>query len=476
MSSVYKIIYSTSPDLYIEGSPVIIRSGALVQNTQNQALHMQAKFQNIADKDVVYLKAKFSFLDTLGRKIGESEKEYLDFTAGKGREFGAKVPVKVPDSTTRQISVCVTEVGYSDRTVWKNEQEGWESIPERMPIQKKFPDTLAFEEFKQFYCAGAKIVPFVHKDIWFCACGGVNANTQEKCCVCGAVLSDMQAADNTTLKNPRLYRQAKAFSVDNVQSLRARIKMFTELGDWEDSAKLLEEANNLLPALIQKEKEERARVLKEKAEAEERQRQEAVVRKMQKKKRKMILSIIGAACCVVAIAVTVIIECAVVIPASKKLAQEYKTAQICIENCEYDQAMEILEGIKDYKNAEKLYLDASDLCNQNYTAYINRNKLNCFSIPKNIEVIKRNAFSYCNDLESVVIPKSVTTIEVLSFNECVNLKCVYYSGTKDEWKEISIGGYNDKLKNATRYYYSESQPTNSSYKYWHYVNGKPTAW
>ncbi len=475
MSSVYKIIYSISPDLYIEGSPVIIRSAALVQNTQNQALHMQAKFQNIVDKDVVYLKAKFSFLDTLGRKIGETEKEYFDFAASKGGEFGAKVPVKVLDITTRQISVCVTEVGYSDHTLWKNEREDWVSIPERMPIQKKFSDALAFEEFKQFYCARAQIVPFVHKDIWFCACGGVNANTQEKCCVCGAVLADMQAADSSTLKNTRLYRQAKAFSMDNAQSLRARIKMLSELGDWEDSTKLLEEANNLLPVIVQKEKEERERVLKEKAETEERQRQEAVVRNSQKKKRKMISSIIAAACCVIAIAVVVIIECAIVLPASKKLAQEYKTAQICIENCEYDQAMEILGGIKDYKNAEKLYLDASDLKDENYLAYIERNNLNSFSIPKNIEIIKRGAFSYCNDLESVVIPKSVTTIEVLSFNECANLKCVYYSGTKYEWNEITIGGYNDKLKNATRYYYSESAPTTSGL-YWHYVNGEPTSW
>ncbi len=36
-------------------------------------------------------------------------------------------------------------------------------------------------------------------------------------------------------------------------------------------------------------------------------------------------------------------------------------------------------------------------------------------------------------------------------------------------------GYNNKLLNATRYYYSATAPTTSG-NYWHYVNGKPTPW
>ena len=53
---------------------------------------------------------------------------------------------------------------------------------------------------------------------------------------------------------------------------------------------------------------------------------------------------------------------------------------------------------------------------------------------------------------------------------------VYYEGTAEEWAEISIASENYNLTNATRYYYSESQPTEEG-NYWHYdENGKPVAW
>ncbi|MBQ9709005.1 MAG: hypothetical protein IJV67_00080 [Clostridia bacterium] len=46
---------------------------------------------------------------------------------------------------------------------------------------------------------------------------------------------------------------------------------------------------------------------------------------------------------------------------------------------------------------------------------------------------------------------------------------------KSDWAKITINNYNSELTNATRYYYSETQPTVAG-KYWHYVNGVPTAW
>ncbi len=64
---------------------------------------------------------------------------------------------------------------------------------------------------------------------------------------------------------------------------------------------------------------------------------------------------------------------------------------------------------------------------------------------------------------------------------CKKFSCVYYMGTPEEWEKIEIigkyGGIgaNIELMNATRYYYSETQPTEPG-NYWHYVDGKPTPW
>lgn len=69
----------------------------------------------------------------------------------------------------------------------------------------------------------------------------------------------------------------------------------------------------------------------------------------------------------------------------------------------------------------------------------------------------------------------MTSIGEGAFNGCGSLKTVYYNGTKEDWNKIAIDLYNTNLTNATRYYYSETEPTTDG-NYWHYVNGVPTVW
>ncbi|MDD6485262.1 MAG: hypothetical protein PUF72_11980, partial [Clostridiales bacterium] len=47
---------------------------------------------------------------------------------------------------------------------------------------------------------------------------------------------------------------------------------------------------------------------------------------------------------------------------------------------------------------------------------------------------------------------SVTDIDWGAFFNCTGLTDVYYSGTEEQWKNISIASYNDCLKNATIHY------------------------
>jgi hypothetical protein len=78
----------------------------------------------------------------------------------------------------------------------------------------------------------------------------------------------------------------------------------------------------------------------------------------------------------------------------------------------------------------------------------------------------------------VVIPDSVTCIYPYAFASCSSLTEVYYNGTAAEWNRISINndyGYNAPLKNATRYYYSETEPTTEG-NFWHWVDGEVKIW
>ena len=113
------------------------------------------------------------------------------------------------------------------------------------------------------------------------------------------------------------------------------------------------------------------------------------------------------------------------------------------------------------------------------SAFYSCSKLMSVVIGDSVTSIGSDAFANCTSLTSVVIPDSVTSIGSYAFQYCNSLTSVYYKGTASDWSAISIDntyGYNNKLINATRYYYSESQPTTSG-NYWHYdENGNVVVW
>jgi hypothetical protein len=64
--------------------------------------------------------------------------------------------------------------------------------------------------------------------------------------------------------------------------------------------------------------------------------------------------------------------------------------------------------------------------------------LTSIEIPEGVTTIPLAAFCDCVSLESVTIPKSVTYIERAAFYNVPELKTVYYTGSKAQWKEINI--------------------------------------
>ena len=76
------------------------------------------------------------------------------------------------------------------------------------------------------------------------------------------------------------------------------------------------------------------------------------------------------------------------------------------------------------------------------------------------------AFSGC-ELRGIITPNSVTSIGRGTFDNCSSLKTVFYKGTAEQWNRIEIIRTDICLIMATRYYYSESEPTNYG-NFWHY--------
>ena len=95
-------------------------------------------------------------------------------------------------------------------------------------------------------------------------------------------------------------------------------------------------------------------------------------------------------------------------------------------------------------------------------------------IPKGVLSIGRSAFEECNSLRTVTICEGVTSIDVSAFAWCNNISdlylpasvkiinvsafhginTVYYAGTEEQWKAITIGAGNEALASATIVYNS----------------------
>ena len=101
-------------------------------------------------------------------------------------------------------------------------------------------------------------------------------------------------------------------------------------------------------------------------------------------------------------------------------------------------------------------------------------------IPDSVEVIGFNAFRDCYNLSTLVLGSGVKKIEGSAFPYSSGgfiIENVFYNGTPEEWKKISISSSNESMADITRvYFYSETKPEGEG-RYWHYDEmGTPTKW
>ena len=89
-------------------------------------------------------------------------------------------------------------------------------------------------------------------------------------------------------------------------------------------------------------------------------------------------------------------------------------------------------------------------------------------IPDSITIIKNHAFASCDNIKYVFIPSTVEDIKYNAFSRLASYAVkYYYEGTYDSFVEIDHSG---DLYAGYIYYYSENEPTDEDYNYWHYNN------
>ncbi len=109
--------------------------------------------------------------------------------------------------------------------------------------------------------------------------------------------------------------------------------------------------------------------------------------------------------------------------------------------------------------------------------FSNCGNLKNIRVGRGVTIIDYMLLSDCGVLESITLSDAVTTIKFDYMDYVLpshNLTYIYYEGSFAQWQKIAKDDANF-WKQLTVYYYSESQPSENG-KFWHYVNGVPTAW
>ena len=175
MSERYSRLFSLPENLYTEGSPVVIKAGALLKDNETDRLVAQLKIQSISNKTIKLVKVELTCLDSLNRLTGNPVVyEYLDLIIERGEDFGTQTPIKISDYATRAYTVRVTEVGFVDNTVWSNADRDWTTLPKQAPITNVISNRYTLLAYKYAFGEKANYVTLEHKNMWFCTCGEIN--------------------------------------------------------------------------------------------------------------------------------------------------------------------------------------------------------------------------------------------------------------------------------------------------------------
>ena len=97
-------------------------------------------------------------------------------------------------------------------------------------------------------------------------------------------------------------------------------------------------------------------------------------------------------------------------------------------------------------------------------AFYECSSLTSVVIPEGVTNIGSWAFAECSDLTAVTVPGSVTSIGKKAFSGSSSLADIYYTGSEDDWANISMGANNDAVLNATVHY--EAEVCTHSYSEW----------
>ena len=176
MAERFTRLFQLGNDLYLDGSPVIICAGALLNDTVTGAVIAQIKYQNISEKKIVAAKVQLCAYDAMGAALGERiEYSYHNLDVSSGAYWGGDKAIILPDRASNSFEIIGFSVAFDDGTCWKSESvDTFASIPASPLLVDELHDMALVEQYCIETTSKAKYVPMEHGSLWRCACGCIN--------------------------------------------------------------------------------------------------------------------------------------------------------------------------------------------------------------------------------------------------------------------------------------------------------------
>lgn len=226
MANRFQRLFSLTPNIFTKGCPIIIEAGALQKDTESGATIAQIKMRNIGEKAIASCKLSVKAFENNGDEVeGVSDFSYLDLNAARGAEFGTKVPIILPDRTTRRFEVDINEIVFMDGSVQKMNNNQWEPIPEHRKIEEAINDKLLAEQYKREVGGAAELLPEKRDGFFLCTCGAVNLDSSDTCYRCGNTYESLVKLIDNEYLSKKLDERNKRIEAENIEKQQKNKKL-----------------------------------------------------------------------------------------------------------------------------------------------------------------------------------------------------------------------------------------------------------
>ena len=215
MAERFQRLYALEPNQYSKGCPIIIEAGALQKDTETGAVLAQIKMRNIGETTISSCRISIRAYATNGDEVeGVSDFSYLDLNASRGSEFGTKVPVILPDRTTRSFSVDIKEIVFSDGTVKKLRKNQWKPIQRQKTIDEVLENAELTKQYKVEAGGSADLYPEKKNGLFMCTCGAINLDSADNCYKCGKSYEELNKFLDRDYLNEKVEKRNRRLEIE----------------------------------------------------------------------------------------------------------------------------------------------------------------------------------------------------------------------------------------------------------------------